>query len=159
MIYEYAIEPELAASWHDPRAARFFLAQMGLGTPRVLCEFPSATWAGLVLRALQASLPDPVAYQNAKKHLDALLARLRHVTAKRPGTSTAANAGWLAAVLAEHRRMPFRGILVEKSIGSVPSVVLEADTFAPDCPQWQPDAAPVRRDGLALAASLEPILV
>jgi hypothetical protein len=158
VIYEYAIEPELAASWHDPRAARFFVAQMGIGTPRVPCEFPSATWVAEVMRALRASVPDPVRFQNAKKHLDALLARLRQYATQRHG-AVAQNERWLDAALREHGQRAFRGILVERNPGGLPSVVLEADTFAHDCPQWRVDHAPVLRDGRQLAALLGPMLL
>ena len=157
MIYEYAIEPELAASWHDPRAARFFLAQMGLGTPRVACEFPKSTWKATVMAALSNLIADPVGVQNARKRLDALL---RHIGES--GTARDAllseKETWLEGARRENGKRAFRGILV-RNAPYTSSTVLEADTFEPTCAAWAVDGTPVARNKLALVKRLEPLLL
>ena len=41
MIYEYAIEPDLAVEWGKNRADyRYFLEKFSLGSPRIMAEFP-----------------------------------------------------------------------------------------------------------------------
>ena len=48
MIHEYALEPELVASWHDRMQFRFFIGQFGFGTGRVVSRYPKQ-WRELVL--------------------------------------------------------------------------------------------------------------
>jgi hypothetical protein len=54
MIYEYALEPELVASWGNLSDYRFFVQAFGLGQPRLMSEFPKLkNWRRQVLRALK----------------------------------------------------------------------------------------------------------
>jgi len=39
MIYEYALEPELVATWADRRIARYFVEKFGLGQLCVVLRF------------------------------------------------------------------------------------------------------------------------
>ena len=41
MIYEFAVEPTLVATWSDRKEFRFFDGKFGLGRQRVLCRYPA----------------------------------------------------------------------------------------------------------------------
>lgn len=155
MIYEYAIDPELAATWHDPSVGRFFRAQMGLGTPRVACAFPAATWDATVLLALHTLVTDPTALQAAKTNLMSLLDHLRATRSTRDGVVTGS---WFDAARREHNaRRNFRGVLCSH-VPYRSTTFLDAATFDPTRPMWTVDTPPVARNGLALAKAIEPLL-
>ena len=55
MIHEYALEPEVVASWHDRDKGRFFIDQFGCGAGRIVGMYPSKTnWRKHVWAALDA---------------------------------------------------------------------------------------------------------
>ena len=35
MLFEYAVEPELVATWVEPRTGRYFIERFGIGSPRL----------------------------------------------------------------------------------------------------------------------------
>ena len=55
MIYEYAVEPELIASCgNDPALARLLLQSFGIGTPRLMAEYPPISeWTSLSTNKLK----------------------------------------------------------------------------------------------------------
>lgn len=50
MLYEYAIEPELVATWSDRKVGRYFADKFGLGSPRIVSRYPKR-WKKLVWSA------------------------------------------------------------------------------------------------------------
>jgi hypothetical protein len=156
MIHEIAIEPDLVATWHDPREARFFVAQIGLGQPRVACRFPSKEWERLVMQALDQLGLEPVALQGARKRLETLLRHLSEHGTQRDGTLPLQET-WLDSATKEHRRRPFHAILVQRAPIKA-SYLLDGETLRHDTPGWHFDPGPVRRDGVELAKALAPML-
>ena len=71
MIYDSALQPELVATWHDPRVAYPVVCQLGLGHSRVPCVYPSGAWKSRVMEALRGALggDDEAAWQGAKKRI------------------------------------------------------------------------------------------
>ena len=112
MIYDFALEPELVASWHDSRIAYPFLCQLGRGHRRVPCAFPSAAWAKLVVRAFQTifSGEESPQTQRARKNIEVLLRHLQEAGTRRSGR-LGDGEPWLAAAAREHivttRRAPW----------------------------------------------------
>ena len=52
MVYEFAIEPDLVATWGTLTKYRYFMDNFGLGTPRIMSEFPKfKNWRRRVLQA------------------------------------------------------------------------------------------------------------
>ena len=52
MVYEFAIEPDLVATWGTLPKYRYFMDNFGLGTPRIMSEFPKLkNWRRRVLQA------------------------------------------------------------------------------------------------------------
>jgi hypothetical protein len=159
VIYEFALEPELVATWHDRRAAYPVLCQMDRGQKRVPCAFPSRDWRKLVMAAFSAATSgeDTAPVQEARKRLDVLLHHMNEVGTRREGKLEAGET-WPDAAIREHAEFPFGGILVRSSESSHPHVVafdrLGEDEFS----AWSPPAPPVPRQSRELAAALEPLL-
>jgi len=159
VIYDFALEPELVATWWDPKVWYPVRSQMGLGTRRVPCIFPSASWKKLVMGALQKSIPEEemARWQSARKKMDILLQHLHQNAARRSGRC-AETESWLDAAVREHEEFPFGGILVGTT-GLVHTHVVAVDKLADDeHPAWSPPAPPVVRQALQLAAALAPLL-
>ncbi len=47
MVYEYALEPELVATWGNRQDFRYFVEKFGLGQPRIVSRYPKP-WKRLV---------------------------------------------------------------------------------------------------------------
>lgn len=162
MIYEFALEPELVAAWHDRGAYRFFDGKFGIGGRRIASAFPSADkWRQLVLRALddafQHSEPQEGACavcakkQGARKRVDALLGYLRKEMVERKGAMPGT---WRDGVVREHGVRRFQGILAV----SGPPPPLCADDIDESTAVWNPPAPATPRQVADLLRALEPVL-
>lgn len=159
MIYEFALEPELVATWHERRVGYAIWSQMGPGQPRVPCSFPADSWKRMVVEALRAIFPDPesLEWQNAKKSIEVLLRHLQEIGTSRKG-GVASSETWLAAAQREHGHFPFGGIIV-RSAPQRRAYLIEANRFGEeDFPAWNPPAPPVQRQPKQLASALAPLL-
>ena len=107
MIYEYAIDPQLIAAAGARSRYRFWAQKFGLGSPRVMSQFPKLqNWKRQVLRALPADTRDA-----EKTRVVELVQRLTELTTPRVSSHYDGHHGWLENAEAEHARAPFRGIL------------------------------------------------
>lgn len=159
MIYDFALEPELVASWHDCRVAYPFLSQMGPGQCRVACVFPSAAWRSLVMNSVQASFPESASpkSQRARRNIDILLQHLHNTGIRRNGR-IGDGESWLIAATREHGTFPFGGIVVRTSAAREPYLVVADQVGEQDFPAWTPPAPSVARRPEDLANALAPIL-
>lgn len=159
MIYEFALEPELVASWHDRRVAYPILCQMGPGLTRVPCSFPAAAWSKLVVEAVQAAFPDARApeAQRARKNIEVLLRHLHDTGTRRNGRLTDREP-WLDAARREHAAFPFGGIVVRASASREAFLVVADQMPEENFPAWAPPAPPVARQPGELANALAPLL-
>ncbi|MBI1945022.1 MAG: hypothetical protein HYS27_04960 [Deltaproteobacteria bacterium] len=159
MIFDFALEPELVATWHDRSVAYPFLCQLGRGHRKVPCTFPAARWKSLVIEAFQASSPpqNSPAGQAARKAIEVLLRHLDEVSTRRNGRIADAES-WLTAACNEHGEFPFGGILVRNS-GETHAALVCADRIGEvEFPAWNPAAPPVLRTAIGLATALAPLL-
>lgn len=159
MIYEFAVEPDLAASWHDPRVAYPFLSQMGAGQRRVACAFPADKWGSMVINALRGLIPpsDDIAWQNAKKRIEILLRHLQQMGTTRHGRIDIKEA-WVDAATREHRAFPFGGILVRSSAIQASYLVAADELGVKEFIAWDPPNPPVPRSADELTKALAPLL-
>jgi hypothetical protein len=160
MIYDYAVEPELAATWHDRVKAYAVLGHMGHGKPRVVCIFPSKAWEKMVFDALSLLVPDDgvtAAHQNAKTRLLALIRHIRESASLRNGNVSSTQT-WIDAAVLEHHQYPFGGILV-RSIPYNFTHFVGADQLGEVISYvWAPPAPSVYRQPKELAIALSPLL-
>jgi hypothetical protein len=159
VIYDFALEPELVATWHDRRVAYPILCQMGLGQRRVPCSFPFAAWNNLVMSAFRSIAPEAgtAAFQQARKNIEVLLRHLHETSTRRNGKLNDGET-WLDAALREHGEFPFGGILVRTFDARHDDVVAADRISETDFPAWSPTAPPTLRDPEALARALAPVL-
>lgn len=160
MIYDYAVEPELAATWHDRSKAYAVLGHMGHGKPRVVCIFPSKAWEKMVFDALNLLVPDDgvtAAHQNAKKNLTALIHHIRESASFRNG-KVAPNQDWIDAAVLEHRQYPFGGILLRSIPYNFTHFVGVDQLGDVSSNVWDPPAPSVYRQPKEFAKALSPLL-
>lgn len=160
MIYEFAIEPELVATWHERRVGYPIWSQMGLGHSRVACAFPASTWRQLVIKALKVLFPNSgsVDWQNAKKNVEVLVRHLEEGGTARKGNQ-AHDETWIAAAQKEQGRFPFSGGVIVRAAPQTRSYFIEADHFGEkDVPAWNPPVTRIARQPKDLADALAPLL-
>lgn len=158
MIYEFALEPDLVATWHDRREAYPILSQIGPGMSRVACAFPSDTWKNLVIAALRALFPgESPEWQAAKKSIEVLLRHLQETGTARPGYISHGET-WFAAAQREHGQYPFGGIVVKSSTLRRDYLVIADRLGVEEFAAWNRPARPVLRQPQELAAALAPLL-
>jgi hypothetical protein len=152
VIYAFAIEPQLAASWGRREEFRFIHDKFGLGTPRVLLELPKfSKWKKAVYEAATEIALSPEDVKRIEE-LFRLFGEHRHrrADAMYDGLLT-----WLENAEREYARKPFAGILATENPRNCEAVLL-ADQLSAGSPRWarEAGASPERTpEGLALALS------
>jgi len=108
MIYEYAIEPELVVAWGKDRADyRYFYERFGLGTPRMMAEFPKLkNWRKQFKRAVVG-----VDETNDLPRITALFNLLKESIVQRDGYVYDGTLSWLENAEFENTRQEFQAIL------------------------------------------------
>jgi hypothetical protein len=106
MIYEFALEPALVATWGKLSEYRYFFDKFGLGQPRIVSQYPKLkNWRRQVLMA--SSEIDGL----EKERIIELIKRLSDVMVSRHGWSYDGNISWLENAEEEDERCPFHAIL------------------------------------------------
>jgi len=130
MIYEYALEPELVASWTDRRDCRYYMTSFGYDHGRVVSRFPRH-WKKLVWQAFGST--DDL----ARQRIEVLLACLSDRMVKRGYANwDPTSASWLENAEREHQRLPFHAILARTNPRSHPVVLTDADLEEDDDGRW-----------------------
>ncbi len=152
MIREFALEPELVASWTDRRTCRYYLEQFGLGTGRIVSRFPKK-WQRRVLQAFddsfnlqELSAEERGRLQVRQKRIEVLLVRLTEVMVQRRGHTWNPDEPWLTNALAEHARVAFDAILARAPGAGVGEVLSEADCDNDHARWLAPRSRVVRRE-------------
>ena len=118
MIYEYALEPELVATWHSRDDFRFFLDKFGLGCARMVSRFPKS-WVKLVWQSFAPDSGDM-----ARKRLEVLLMRFTERMIRRPGARYDGTVAWLVNVETENTRLPFHTIIARQNPRAVAAILV-----------------------------------
>jgi hypothetical protein len=155
MIYEFALEPELVARWHDRREYFSFKEAFGMKTGRFISAYPKK-WKKMVWDAFM-NTPD-FQNQNAVTRLTALLEDMAEKSIKRK-SSFPEIADWLQRAEAEHGERPFRAILATKNPRNNEFVIETNDLIYNGHHLWDiPDDPFVPRKAENLANAVSPIL-
>ncbi len=142
MLHEYAVEPDLVATWSARASGRYFLDQFGLGSPRILSMYPRRLkhWKRLVEEAW--SKGNDV---TDRKRMVELIQRLSEVKVVRRNAVWNPDRAWLDNAVAEHQRIPFHAILARHNPSGHPKVLV-ADLLDERTPLWSvPHGVVVRR--------------
>lgn len=150
MLYEYAVEPELASTWHDRKEGAVFRGSFGLDKGRVVSRYPKH-WKRLVWEAFRGQ------GEIQRKRMEEVLARLSEVMVAREAPYDGTRS-WLENAQAEHARWPFRAVLACTNQHGGRDVITP-DGLDEDEPRWvAPTGMPVPRAPIALAAAVAPML-
>jgi len=108
MIYEYAIEPDLVVTWGKNRADyRFFYQHFGLGTSRIMAEFPKLQNWRKQFKQAAAGADDT----NEMPRIEELYKLLRERLVRRDGVDYDGRLPWLENAERENIRYEFHAIL------------------------------------------------
>lgn len=108
MIYEYAIEPELAVDWGKDRSEyRYYVDKFGIGTSRIMSEFPGfKNWRKQFKQAAANADPD-----NELPRITAIFNLLAERRIQRIGYEYNGIIPWLENAEIENERQEFQAIL------------------------------------------------
>jgi hypothetical protein len=148
MIHEYALEPELVATWHDRLIFRVFIEQFGFGTGRVVSRYPNK-WRELVWNAFRGGAG---AREIERKRIEELIARLTSPEVRRAGSVWNDLRDWLTNAEQEHSRKPFHAILARDNPRKNSGVICADDVISGTAPTWDaPSSIVVPRAAQAMA--------
>lgn len=124
MFHEYALEPAVISTW---QSARHFLDAFGPWHGRFLAEYPRR-WRRLVFEALTCG--------DVERHriVERLNALDRRAWSPRQGAVYDGTQNWRDNVEAEHKRVPFRAVVVT---GEPHEIFIEADSVTDLEPLWR----------------------
>lgn len=153
MIHEYAVEPELVATWGNLQDFRFFVRSFGVGQPRVVSEFPVvANWRRLVMHAAREL--EGLALTRVAELVRALSEKM----IPRPGHSYNNGREWLINAEVEHNRLAFYAILARANPRNH-SVVLKPDDIGPANERWDvPRSKAPLRQAQDMCDCIQPML-
>lgn len=157
MIYEFALDPAVVATWSDPREYALFRDTLCTESGRLGSQFPKS-WKKSVFVAFEA-LPKEKRKEQARARLESLLADLDKRLIKRKFTCQQGDT-WLEKAEAEHLRIPFRGILSKiPSNSGAPEVFTVDDVYSNAALPWQVPSVPViKRTAKELVNCISPVL-
>lgn len=154
MIYEYAIEPELVVAWGKDRADyRYFYEQFGLGTSRIMAEFPK-------FKNWRRQFKQAAAGADETKELPRITAifnLLQERLIRRDGCNYDGAMPWLKNAEVENERQEFQAILARTNSAVHEKVLVSGNIET--SPLWQVEKqAYCPRKPLDMARLLTPIL-
>ncbi len=153
MIYEYALEPEMVATWAELHSQPHFKRAFGLGQGRIVSRYPK-NWAKMVWDSFSGS------NDMDKKRLEELLVRLKETMVKRKDCCWNDPKGsWLQNVLHEHARHQFFAIMSRYNPGGHREIFTEADLSCDTVEKWDvPHGCIVPRKAQNMIAAIEMML-
>ena len=126
MIHEYALEPELVASWHDLYKFHLFSGKFGFGKGRVVSRYPKK-WTKRVWDAFKDDF-GKTASPVDRKRMEKLLKQIANPVVRRPGCIWEAAREWLPNAESEHTyHKPFHAILARNNPCNNVNVMRESE--------------------------------
>jgi hypothetical protein len=152
MISEYALEPEMVATWGDQLHYLLFINTFGNNKGRLVSRYPKK-WAKKVWGAFDGSS------LMERKRLEELLTLMQKNMVKRKEIIWDENITWLDNAIQEHTRYPFRAILARNNTENAPGILCEAD-LDDSSPGWYcPNGKSVRRNVPEMVESVKSMLL
>jgi len=144
VFHEYALEPAVLGTW---QSVRYFLDAFGPWRGRFLAEYPGK-WKRMVYEGL--SCPD---YEK-HKIIERLQRLDKRVFSPRRGAAYDPAQPWRANIIAEHKRQPFRAVIVVE--GPSTGELIECDEVTDAHPLWRVEPGSfVARDPAVFVRSLD----
>jgi hypothetical protein len=155
MIYEFALEPDLVARWHDRKEYLFFDEKFGLRSRRIVSAYPK-NWKKLVWKIFEKG---PAAgNQNDRMRMTELIQILWRNAVKRSSTFPEINI-WLERAEAEHVERPFRAIIATDNPRNQPFVIHVKELIENGHEKWLiPDVFSTPRNAQEIAEAVSPLI-
>ncbi len=151
MIHEYALEPELVATWGNRHEFRYFIENFGLGQPRIVSRYPKP-WKRLVWEAFRSD------DEFEKTRMTELLVRLSERMVHRRNYVWESQRTWLENAHNEHARFPFHAVLARANSTNHPSTLV-AEELGAATPLWAaPRGVTIARSAVEMAAAVVDML-
>ena len=153
MIYEYALEPELVATWTNRKDYRYFMPSFGLGQGRIVSRYPKR-WQRLVWNAPRAN------DDFSRMRLEALLNKLSETMVRRSDIHWDADStSWMENSEGEHEKRPFHAILARENPRNHTHVLTELDIDELSTCRWAVESTrSVQRTAARMAGLVAPLL-
>lgn len=153
MIYEYALEPQMVASWGEHSKYCLFIREFSSGQGRLVSRYPKR-WARKVWDSFSGS------NEIERKRLEELLVRLQGTMIKRKNIVWDENIAWLDNAVKEHARHPFSAVMARKNITIKPEIIYEDTLETFPCSGWDnPHSITVNRTAHDMAAAVKQMLL
>ena len=150
MLFEYAVEPALVATWADRRTGRYFRDKFGIGSPRLISRFPKR-WKKRVWDAWKASETENGG-EVARRRMEELIRQLSEVMVERRRAVWSVERSWMENALGQE--VPFHAILARRNPTGDPRVLV-ADELDESTARWvAPHGRAVARRAEAIADAL-----
>jgi len=150
MIHEYALEPELVATWANRHEFRYFVEKFGLGQSRIASRYPKP-WKRLVWDAFHSE------DDFERLRMVELLQRIGERMVQRRDFLWNAGRPWLENAQAEHHRIAFHAILARENPGGQPNILVPAALDA--SPLWATSrGVAIARNAGSMAAAVAAML-
>jgi hypothetical protein len=154
MIYDFALEPELVARWHDRNEYLFFDEKFGLRARRIVASYPR-NWKRLVWKAFGNSTA--ANDQNSQIRMTEVIQYLSQNSVRRSSTFPEISS-WLARAEAEHAERPFRAIIATINPRGKSFVVTHRELVETGHELWNiPDGYPTPRNAEEIANAVLPL--
>jgi hypothetical protein len=151
MIHEYALEPELVATWGNRHDYRYFIEKFGLGQPRIVSRFPKR-WKRLVWDTFRSD------NELERKRMEELLAQLSERMVHRRDYNWEPTSTWIANAHNEHGRFPFHAILARENPAGHPATLV-LDQIGDSSPLWAvARGVTIARSATAMAGTVAAML-
>ncbi|MDE2999673.1 MAG: hypothetical protein OXU79_11410 [Gemmatimonadota bacterium] len=153
MIYEYALEPELVATWTERKAFRYFMSSFDFGQGRGVSWYPKH-WRRLVRQSFDCT------GDIAQTRLTELLNRLSEQMVRRRNYDWDSGSGhWLENAEREHERFPFHAIVARKNPQGQEHVLTEGELDSDESDRWTvSNRLVVARKATDMADAVAPLL-
>ena len=134
MVHEYAVDPELVATWIDRKAGRYFIDKFGIGTPRIISQYPRR-WKKRVWNAWLQGPESREGNPIVRQRMVELIENLSSAMTRRADADWDQGLAWLENARREHLRTPFHAILTRQNTGGHRSILV-ADDMDEKVPLW-----------------------
>ena len=154
MIHEFAVDPEVVATWYQTELRRFFAREFGVGTPRIISRFPRS-WKRRVWEEFRRS---GNCNDLNNRRMTEVLKSISEKMINRTYLNWDDNKNWLECAESEHRVSPFRAIISDDNPRMYKHVI-RSDSIDLNTPRWHlPTQRIVSRNAQDLQKVISPML-
>ena len=127
MIYEYAVDPELAAKWGNQPQHSVFIDKFGIDSGRVVVPFPDEEdWLDFILTEYDRNNPNANGSDKMELY-EYLIENILLVPIRIRKLKWDDQIDWLENAEQEHKKLPFYGILTQRNPRNNDVIILEQE--------------------------------